>query len=864
MFDIVAKINRNLETLLERISIRRFLIALFLILISLSVIIFALFSYKTIYNTIYQERVIKLRYIDDLVINVLKYQDSLVKSKQKTLKEAQSDAIDIVKSMNLRNKDYIWIDEYNGKSIYHPMPDYSKKDYVDNKIREIVDRYNEGYVNYKWVKLSANRRLEFRKISYVKGFKNWNWIVGTGVYINDINLTVIRALLKGLIPLSCALIVMISILNIIIFKSMVKPINELAKTSHKLAEYDLDVTLPTSESNTELGNLYKIVNKFVSLFEKERKTAKREIVLRNIIDKIRSSLDVEDILYFICEETAQLFNVQRASIGSFSQSEGSETYFHRREYKSSPMIVSFTENPKSIEVSNYWKTKLSTDKEVLAIDNIEESDAPEYFKEIYKEIGVKSIIGIPIQKGDVLWGILVLSEYNKTKHWSHEDKELLKTIADQVYIAINQAELYEKEKKTSEREKIIREIIAKIRSSLDYEDTLRYICEEIAKIFNVQRVTIVTLPTSDDLTIFTVKQEYKISPEIKGLSNVPNFSKASEYWWRSLSANSIVGIDDFYDSNASDEFNKAYISIGAKAVIAVAIKNEEKMWGSLVLTEYYKNRRWSEEEKSLLLTLSDQIYLAIHQSELYKQEQETAETEKFNRRILEILRNTLDKDTIIHLFVRNIGQYFNADRVFFVEYDENKKRYIPYEKNSEYLSDPSKKSFAGFDWSSSSVKDYINPLLEKREFKMFCIKEYPHEKIKQDSFLYHFKDSNVKSSYSFPVVYEGKLKGFFCIEFTDSDCVHLSDEDIIRIRSLCTHAGIALYNSELFVHAQNAVKFKEMFVKNLSAEIYEMLDAVNALSEIMKETDSKCYESFISYIDKINQSAKKLLDLASE
>ncbi len=83
--------------------------------------------------------------------------------------------------------------------------------------------------------------------------------------------------------------------------------------------------------------------------------------------------------------------------------------------------------------------------------------------------------------------------------------------------------------------------------------------------------------------------------------------------------------------------------------------------------------------------------------------------------------------------------------------------------------------------------------------------------IKVKDFMSRFEDANVKSSYNLPVLYQEKIIGYFCIEFSGIDCKELPDEDINRLRSICAQAGIALYHSELYVNAIESAKSKEDF-----------------------------------------------------
>lgn len=70
---ILTKINNYMKTLLSRIKIRRLLFLMLLLLIGVLVSAFTISTYKTIYNTIYQERIDKIKYVITFVNEVLNY-----------------------------------------------------------------------------------------------------------------------------------------------------------------------------------------------------------------------------------------------------------------------------------------------------------------------------------------------------------------------------------------------------------------------------------------------------------------------------------------------------------------------------------------------------------------------------------------------------------------------------------------------------------------------------------------------------------------------------------------------------------------------------------------------------------------------
>ena len=50
---------------------------------------------------------------------------------------------------------------------------------------DAVKRQGSGFVPYEWSKPGVDHPLP--KFSYVQGFAPWGWVIGTGVYIDDIS-----------------------------------------------------------------------------------------------------------------------------------------------------------------------------------------------------------------------------------------------------------------------------------------------------------------------------------------------------------------------------------------------------------------------------------------------------------------------------------------------------------------------------------------------------------------------------------------------------------------------------------------------------------------------------------------------------
>jgi len=137
--------------------------------------------------------------------------------------EAQKRAIEQITNLHYGRemKDYFWINDMFPKMVVHPYrTDLNGTDlttYTDPEGKKIfvemvsiVNRYGDGYVEYMW-QWQDEKEIVVPKISYIKGFKPWGWIIGTGIYIDDIEQE-IDSLVNNLLQISLFILLIISML----------------------------------------------------------------------------------------------------------------------------------------------------------------------------------------------------------------------------------------------------------------------------------------------------------------------------------------------------------------------------------------------------------------------------------------------------------------------------------------------------------------------------------------------------------------------------------------------------------------------------------------------------------------------------
>lgn len=212
------------------------------------------------------------------------YQEACQKGEINLL-EAQEKASEHIGKMRYGNeqKDYFWIITSSPKMIMHPYrPDLNGTDLSnfsdnhENKLfvdaAELVKNEGEGFIQYYWQWKDDASKIS-PKLSYVKGFSEWNWVIGTGIYLDDVEME-ISQLKKTLLKISFTIILFVAVILLYVLRQT-RIIEEKRLKAEKQLLLSIQKYKSLVNASTE-GTLMlvdeKVVfanNKFTKLFDNE-------------------------------------------------------------------------------------------------------------------------------------------------------------------------------------------------------------------------------------------------------------------------------------------------------------------------------------------------------------------------------------------------------------------------------------------------------------------------------------------------------------------------------------------------------------------------------------------------------------------
>ncbi len=150
-----------------------------------------------------------------------------------TRTEAQKTAISRIQYLRYgeEGKDYFWITDLypvmvihpyrtdlNGKDLTNFSDPHGKKLFVE--FVKTVKESGQGYVDYMWQWKDDSLHI-VPKLSFVKAFEPWGWVIGTGIYVEDVKKE-IKALTQKLLWISVGISILISFLLFYISRQSLK------------------------------------------------------------------------------------------------------------------------------------------------------------------------------------------------------------------------------------------------------------------------------------------------------------------------------------------------------------------------------------------------------------------------------------------------------------------------------------------------------------------------------------------------------------------------------------------------------------------------------------------------------------------
>ena len=184
--------------------------------------------------------------------------------------QAQARAVEAIRAMRYRGEEYVWVNDMAPRMVMHPFkPELDGRDLSamadPNGFKlfvafvATVRASGAGTVSYLWPRPGSELPVE--KLSFVQGFAPWGWVIGSGVYVDDLRAAQWSAALQGL-GLAALAALAVAVLAWRVARGVVVPLHAATEATGQIAAGNYAIAIPQTDRRDEVGVLARALETF--------------------------------------------------------------------------------------------------------------------------------------------------------------------------------------------------------------------------------------------------------------------------------------------------------------------------------------------------------------------------------------------------------------------------------------------------------------------------------------------------------------------------------------------------------------------------------------------------------------------------
>jgi len=440
------------------------------------------------------------------------------------------------------------------------------------------------------------------------------------------------------------------------------------------------------------------------------------------------------------------------------------------------------------------------------------------------ELGGKTSLIIPLMKRDRVIGFIDLLESRWERQFDHREIRLCQTIANQATIAVENAWLYEGERRRVAQLKAIGEVGRQIASTLDLDELLHQVVDSLVDVFDYYYANILLVDADADEIVLRASAGHtgRIYEGIR-----LKIGRQGITGWVAQTGEPLL----ISDVTKDPRYYLAEELKDARSELAVPIKAKGEVIGVLDVQSTQRNA-FDEDDLFTLSTLADQVSVAIKNAQLYKQTQNRLSEVFTLYTLANQVISSLELSTVLDSIVSTLKLSINcrACSLFLLD------------KESQTLEI---KAAVGIEskWRKEARLKMGDGVAGRvaAEAKPIYIPD-----VRQNPTFVHF-DPAVRSLLGVPLISKDKVIGTLCIDDDKPDAFSSDDGRLLTIAA--AQAAVAIENAQLYEslkkraeelakaydELQTLDRVQREFVQNVSHEMRTPLTFIKGYVELMLE-----------------------------
>ncbi|MBD2509927.1 GAF domain-containing protein [Nostoc muscorum FACHB-395] len=401
--------------------------------------------------------------------------------------------------------------------------------------------------------------------------------------------------------------------------------------------------------------------------------AQRDQVIAQIVDKIRSPLDIETIFKTTTQVIRKLLQADRVAIFSFNA-----------DWSGNFVAESFAEGwtplvgvQPAIADTYLQQTQGGryVDNETFTVNDIYQAGLTDCHVTLLEQFQAKAFATAPILQGDKLWGVIAAYQNVSPRQWQSYEVESLTKIGTQIGVALRHYKLLEHAQYQAEQQKTLTSVITRIRESLDLDTIFQTTVTEARKMLQADRVAVFRFDPQKDW-----EGEF-ISEDVVAECNSVIAEKVYDYCFGEnfvplYTQGRVNAIADIYQANFPGCYIQILEKFQVRANLVAPLLKKGELWGLLCIHQCTASRHWQSSEIEFASQIAEQLGVALKQDSYFKQVQmqvvqlaEATEREKAMERqellaaTIDKIRQSLDIKTIFRTTTQAVRELLEVERV---------------------------------------------------------------------------------------------------------------------------------------------------------------------------------------------------------
>ncbi|MEH2268115.1 MAG: GAF domain-containing protein [Nostoc sp.] len=498
----------------------------------------------------------------------------------------------------------------------------------------------------------------------------------------------------------------------------------------------------------------------------------RDQVIAQIVDEIRSPLDIETIFKTTTQEIRKLLQADRVAIFSFNP-----------DWSGNFVAESFAEGwtplvglQPAIADTYLQQTQGGryVNNQTFTVNDIYQAGLTDCHVTLLEQFQAKAFATAPILQGDQLWGIIAAYQNASPRQWQSYEVESLSKIGTQIGVAVRHHKLLAYAQYQAEQQKTLTSVITRIRESLDLDTIFQTTVTEARQMLQADRVTVFRFDPQKDWEGEFISED--VVPECNSVIAEKVYDYCfGENFAHLYAQGRVNAIADIHQA----KFPGCYVQILEKFqvranLVAPLLKNGE-LWGLLCIHQCTAPRYWQPSEMEFTSQIAEQLGVALKQDSYLKQVQmqvvqlaEATEREKAMERqellaaTIDKIRQSLDIKTIFRTTTQAVRELLEVERIAIYRFNP--------------------------DWSgkfvADSFKDGWKPVVQAQPMII-------------ETFEDTDDDNELPRNETFVPIREGEKLWGLLVAYQNSQPRYWKEEEINLLAQVGVQLGIAIQQAEL-------------------------------------------------------------------